>query len=97
MSVYQITIDTEDKESVQKVIDLMIKRGLLKGINFEGADLFQADLKGASLYAAYLAEADLSLSTLRDANLFGADLTGATLEKVKITPKQLSEIIIVDE
>lgn len=76
------TVDTEDQESVKEIIRVLVKEDLLRSAN-----LFGANLEGADLYLAHLNGANLSLVELRGANLRGA----------RITPKQLTQITIVDE
>ena len=76
------TLDTEDKESVKEIIRVLVEEDLLRSAN-----LFGARLTGADLYLANLRGTNLNLVELRGANLKGA----------KITPKQLAQIVIVDE
>lgn len=92
----------EIKEQVEKVIKFLVEYDLL-----EGADLYQADLEGADLEDAYFGEANLNCAMFENADLGGATFWGANLSNanfrganftgVCLTPKQLSEIIVVDE
>jgi uncharacterized protein YjbI with pentapeptide repeats len=76
------TLDIKNKDSIKQIISVLVEEGLLLGAYLRDADLRWADLRGADLNGA---------------NLDGAYLTGANLWRVRITPKQLSQIIIVDE
>jgi uncharacterized protein YjbI with pentapeptide repeats len=66
----------------------------LRGVNLEGANLFEAQLKGADLSNAQLQGANLQNSQLQGANLEGAllehaDLSGATLQGTNLARAQL--------
>lgn len=64
-------------------------RADLRGVNFQGANLYAVDLygailQGANLYGANLQEADLREAELQGANLYGANLHGANLREAEL-------------
>lgn len=94
--------DPHNEKEVRQVIKMLIKHDLLtraslRGANLSGVDFNDANLSGAGLSGVILKDACLYDANLSGAILNGAFLRGADLWGVRITPKQLSQIIIVDE
>lgn len=92
----------EIKEQVNEVIEFLVEYDLLEGadlqkVDLEGADLEEAYFGESNLHCAMFENADLSGATFWGANLTNANFRGANFRGVCLTPKQLSEIIVVDE
>jgi uncharacterized protein YjbI with pentapeptide repeats len=74
--------DPTNEEEVLNVIKKLVEHNLFRHAELQDACLFGANLTKASL---------------RNADLRNADLRGANFWGVLITPKQLTQIVIVDE
>lgn len=102
MSVYHLKLDTEDPSSISNIIYILKQLVLFRDLeldetSFMGSNFIRSDFRRARFGHATLKGADLSTAYFQGAILAGANLQKAHLDAVKITPKQLSEIIIVDE
>ena len=102
MSVYSMKLDTEDPNSINDIIYILKHSDLFRDleldeIRFTRSNFNHSDFRYTSFRRATLKGADLRGACFQGAMLEGANLRKAHLNGVKITPKQLSEIIIVDE
>ena len=102
MSVYHLKLDTEDPTSIIDITYILKHSDLFRDLEldetrFMDSNFYGSDFRRARFGRAVLKDADLSTAYFQGAILTGANLRKARLNGVKITPKQLSEIIIVGE
>lgn len=72
----KITFDPESKKSVQEVLDYLIDRDLLTGMDFIRADLTDADFEGSDLAYARLSGVNFKSANFKGANLESAYFGG---------------------